>query len=245
MKSKMKLKDKPKNIIAAFFYIIIILLCSSCGGEKETAQTRSVPKHSDGFTFFDIGKNSIISKDIRKELNKKLGDDAVEGKNIINLEINYKGFLKEYFPVFDNLNQQLNFPPDKIVQHRTIKLMYRYARKKDIFFDYVEFIFLEDTKLPVLIRIDFKKDYSNIIETLKQKYGSPKIINLNKKNEKSLYWGKNSDLLILSCTLDRFGKPKYQIMIYFTENMNKLLKSEQIKKEKERQKRTKSEEAAF
>ena len=239
---------KLKNETTAYFYIIIILfilLCASCMDNKDTAQTRPVPKNLGSFTFFDIGKHSIISKDIRKELNKKLGDDASEGKNIINLEINYKGFLKEYFPVFDKLNQQLNFPPDRIVQHRTIKLMYRYARKKNVSFDYVELMFLENPKTPVLIKIDFKKDYSNIIETLKQKYGSPKIINLDKKNEKSLYWIKDNDLLILTKTLDRFGKPKYQIIIYFTENLNKLLKSEQTKKEKERQKRTKSEEAAF
>ena len=111
---------KLKNETTAYFYIIIILfilLCASCMDNKDTAQTRPVPKNLGSFTFFDIGKHSIISKDIRKELNKKLGDDASEGKNIINLEINYKGFLKEYFPVFDKLNQQLNFPPDRIVQH--------------------------------------------------------------------------------------------------------------------------------
>jgi len=104
---------KPKIIkTISFFFIIImlILFTVSCGDKEETGLPRPAPEDSDSFTFFNIGKHTIISGNVRKGLNQTLGDDAIEPKNIIDLEINYKGFLKEYFADLDKLNKKLNSP---------------------------------------------------------------------------------------------------------------------------------------
>jgi len=196
----------------SFFVIIImlILLSVSCGDKEETGPPRPAPEHSDSFTFFDIGKNTIISGNVRERLNKTLGDDAIERRNILDLEINYKGFLKEYFADFDKLNEKLNSPLGERVEHNTVKLMYRYMQNKNVSFDYVELVYSEYTRRPVLIKIHFKKDGLNTIETLKQKYGAPESINWGGETSKSLYWKKNNDLLILSFVPDQFGKPKFQ-----------------------------------
>ncbi len=224
---------------------MLILLSVSCGDKEETGPPRPAPEHSDSFTFFDIGKNTIISGNVRERLNKTLGDDAIERRNILDLEINYKGFLKEYFADFDKLNEKLNSPLGERVEHNTVKLMYRYMQNKNVSFDYVELVYSEYTRRPVLIKIHFKKDGLNTIETLKQKYGAPESINWGGETSKSLYWKKNNDLLILSFVPDQFGKPKCQIIIYFKNALEKLLKDEQKEKEKTRRERTKSGKTAF
>ena len=240
----MKLKI-IKTISFFGIIIVLILLSVSCGDKEETRPPCPAWEHSDSFTFFNIGKNTIISGNVRKSLNKTLGDDSIERRNIIDLEINYKGFLKEYFADFDNLNKKLNFPLGERIEHNTVKLMYRYMQNKNVSFDYVEVVYSEYTRRPVLIKINFKKDGLNTIETLKQKYGAPESINWGGETSKSIYWKKSNDLLILSFVPDQFGKPKCQIIIYFKNALEKLLKNEQKEKEKTRRQRTKSGKTAF
>jgi len=231
----------------SFFFIIFILifLGVSCENKKETEPSQPAPEHSISFTFFDIGKNTVISSKVREGLNKILGDDAIEPRNIIDLEINYEGFLKKYFPDLDKLNKKLNSPLGDRVEHNTVKLMYRYMQNKNVSFNYVELVYSEYTRRPVLIKIHFKKDGLNPIETLKQKYGAPKSINWGGETSKSFYWEKNNDFMILSIVPDRFGKPKYEIIIYFKNALEKLLKDEQKEKEKTRRERSKSGKTAF
>jgi hypothetical protein len=209
---------------------MLILLSVSCGDKQETEPPRPAPELSDSFTFFDIGKNTIISGKVKKGLNKILGDDAIEPRNVIDLEINYEGFLKEYFADLDKLNKKLNSPLGERVEHNTVKLVYRHMQNKNVSFDYVELIYSEYTRRPVLMKIHFKKDGLNTIETLKQKYGAPESINWGGETSKSLY-----------C----FGKPKCQIIIYFKHALEKLLKDEQKEKEKTRRERDKSGKTAF
>lgn len=224
---------------------MLILQSVSCGDKQETEPPQPAPEHSDSFTFFDIGKNTIISGKVREGLNKLLGDDAIEPKNIIDLKINYEGFLKEYFADLDKLNKKLNSPLGERVEHNTVKLMYRYMQNKNVSFEYVELVYSEYTRRPVLIKIHFKKDALNTIETLKQKYGAPESINWGGETSKSFYWKKSNDLLILSFVPDQFGKPKCQIVIYFKNALEKLLEDEQKEKEKTRRERTKSGKTAF
>ncbi|MBW2605007.1 MAG: hypothetical protein JRE28_11945 [Deltaproteobacteria bacterium] len=224
---------------------MLILLSVSCGDKQETAPPLPAPEHSDSFTFFDIGENTIISGKVRKGLNKILGDDAIEPRNIIDLEINYKGFLKKYFTDLDKLNKKLNSPLGERVEHNTVKLIYRYMQNKNVSFDYVELVYSEYTRRPVLIKIHFQKDVLNTIETLKQKYGAPESIKWGGETSKSLYWKKSNDLMILSFVPDQFGKPKCQIIIYFKNALEKLIKNEQKEKKKTRRERTKSGKNAF
>ena len=240
------MKLKIIKTISLFVIIItLIFLSVSCGDKEETGPPRPAPEPSDSFTFFDVGKNTIISGKVRESLNKTLGDDAIEHRNILDLEINYKGFLKEYFAELDTLNKKLNSPLGERVEHHTVKLMYRYMQNKNVSFEYVELVYSEYTQRPVLIKIHLKKDGLNTIETLKQKYGAPESINWGKETSKSLYWKKSNDLLILSFVPDQFGNPKCQIIIYFKDALEKLLKDEQKEKEKTRRERTKSGKTAF
>ena len=200
---------------------------------------------SDSFTFFDLGRQSTLSKSVRNDLKQRLGRHAIEHRSIIDLDINFYGFLKKYFPSLYELNQNLNFPPGERIEHNTVKLMYRYARKENIPFDYVELVFSNYSQRPLLFRINFQKDEANIIETLKTKYGEPLLIDWKDKNGQSMYWEKNEDLLIVSLVPDQFGNPEYQIRIYFVENIKALLATERAEREKTGSQRAKSGKTAF
>ncbi len=221
-----------KFILFALVFGLTLLFFNSCGEKKESAKNQTAQEQSDSFTFFDLGRRSTLSKSVRNDLKQRLGNDAIEYRSIIDLDINFYGFLKKYFPSLSKLNQNLNFPPGERIEHNTVKLMYRYARQENIPFDYVELVFSNYSQHPLLFRINFQKDEANIIETLKTKYGEPLLIDWKDKNGQSMYWEKNKDLLIVSLVPDQFGNPEYQIRIYFVENIKALLATERAEKAK-------------
>jgi len=235
----------PKFILFALVFSLTPLIFYACGEKKESAKNQTDQMHSDSFTFFDLGRHSTLSKSVRNDLKQRLGRHAIEYRSIIDLDINFYGFLNQYFPSLDALNQRLNSPPGERIEHNTVKLMYRYARKENLPFDYVELVFSNYSQHPLLFRINFQKDESNVIETLKTKYGQPLNIDWSDKNGQSMYWEKNKDLLIVSLVPDQFGNPEYQIRIYFVENIKTLLTTEKAEKETAAGQRAKSGKTAF
>jgi hypothetical protein len=141
------------RITAGFFCgallaAILAVMTVACG-EKEATEKRAANPAPESFTFFELGSNSVLSKAVRKNLAARLGRDAIEHRSVLDLEINYPGFLKAHFPHLDQLNQKLNSPPRERIEHNTIKLMYRYAQNKNVPFDYVELIFSNYTQTPM------------------------------------------------------------------------------------------------
>ena len=224
---------------------LAFLLFFSCGEKKEPAKDQRVQAQSDSFTFFGLGKNSQLSKSIRSDLRQRLGRDAIAGRGIIDLEINYYGFLEQYFSSLNELNRELNSPAGERIEHNIIKLMFRYAPKENLPFDYVELLFSNYSQLPLLFRINFQKDEANIVQTLNSKYGDPRPIDWKNKNGQSMYWEKDNDILIVSLVPDQFGNPEYQIRIFFVENIKALLTTEIAEKEKQKSQRAKSGKKAF
>ncbi len=96
----------------------------------------------------------------------------------------------------------------------------------------MELLFSNFSKRPILIRIDFKTDEANTVQALKTKYGEPAVIDLEKEKGQSLYWKKGNDILVVSMVPDQFGRPRYQIMIYFTDGIRELIAMEQTGKAK-------------
>ena len=127
-----------KPTLSALVMGLTLLMFFSCGEKKEPATEQRVQTQSDSFTFFDLGKNSKLSKSIRSDLRQRLGRDAIEGRGIIDLEINYYGFLEQYFSSLNELNRELNSPAGERIEHNIVKLMFRYARKENLPFDYIE-----------------------------------------------------------------------------------------------------------
>jgi len=230
----------------AILIIVLIPVFIACSDSQEpddsTAPAAVMPE---SFTFFDLGINSRLNNKVRQELGNKLGRDAIEHRSIMDLEINYIGFLKQYFPDLNELNQRFNFPPGERVEHNTVKLMYRYATKKNVPFNYVELVFSNYTKTPIMFRINFRDDEAGIIKTLESKYGQPQVVSWKEENGKSMYWIKSSDFLIVSQVPDQFGNPRYQIAIYFVRNLEQLIAAEKEGRKEKSIERNQSGKTAF
>jgi hypothetical protein len=205
----------------------VALALAACGGNGDSGSPPAPAAGDDSFTFFDIGRTTRYSEAVRKALSAKLGNDAIEQRSIINLETHYKGFLKTHLPELDELNRKLNDPPGERVDHAVVKLMYRYARKKNAPFDYIEIVFGAGSLRPVFIRTKFKVDEAGILETLREKHGPPQEIPWAIEGGRSLAWRKDKDLLVASLVPNQFGRPEYQICIYFTENLAGMISAEQ------------------
>jgi hypothetical protein len=218
------------------------LACGDTADRTDRGKTRTGPET---FTFFELGRHSRFSEQVRRELSEKLGNDAIEHRSIIDLEINYKGFLDAYLPELDILNRRLNHPPGERVDHDVAKLTYRYARKKNIPFDYIELVFDGRSREPLVFRIRFKEDEAGTIEALQTKYGPPQIETGGADGSQALIWRKERDYLIVSLVPDQFGTPIRHITIVFTENIEALIASHQALQESKSKRNASSEKSAF
>lgn len=219
----------------AFLLILFPAILLGCGNDREPAGPEGAgnTENTETFTFFHIGRNTVYSGSLRKNLQNQLGSDAISGRSEINLEINFRRFLERNFPDVAELNRRLNEPQGERVEHDVVKLMYRYAYKKNMPFDYVEILFSGFNNRPLLIRAEFKEE-AGILETLKQKYGQPAVADREKESGKSFYWEKEEDVMVYSWVPDRFGNPEYRVVIYFVENIQNLLKREAAQDEKKK-----------
>jgi len=236
---------KPTVILWVAFLASSLPLFVACNDSREPASEKPQPPGLESFTFFNLGRNTRLTQTVRDDLEEKLGRDAIERRSTLNLEVNYSGFLKNYFPELDRVNQKINYPPRERVEHNTVKLMYRYAQKKNVPFEFVELIFSEYTQTPLLFRINFLKDEAAIIKTLEQKYGSPQIIDWQEENGQSMFWKQNHDFLIVSRVPDQFGNPEYKLVIYYIDNLEKLIETERKEKEQKEQQEAQKGKAAF
>ena len=244
----MLLQTKLQNTIIfiyALFSLLSFSILISCGDNREPAETVPATVNPESFTFFELGTNTKLTEHVRKDLGKKIGRDAIERRSTLDLDTNYEGFIKKHLPKINELNRKLNFPPGERVEHNTVKLMYRYAQRENAPFDYVELVFSEYTKTPLLFKINFQKDETGIVETLKTKYGPPQVIDWKEENGKSMVWRKNMDLLLVSLVPDQFGHHGYQIVIYFVQNLKQLIEIEKNELKKIEEQRAKSGKTAF
>lgn len=225
--------------------ILILPLSVSCSDNQESSEQSSTTANIESFTFFDLGHSTKLTENVRNDLREKLGREAIERRSILNLEINNSGFLKKHFPELEALNQKLNYPPRERVVHNTIKLMYRYARKENVPFDYVELVFSDYTKKPILFKIRFEVDDTGIVDALREKYGSPKVVKWDAADGESMFWEQNGDFLIVSLVPDQFGNRDFEIVIYYTKNLEQLNETEKKEKAERERQRSKTVDKAF
>ena len=206
---------------------VMLLSCSADDQSPDYSQSQT-----EGITFFDVGAETVFSDALRDRLRKNLGPDAITYRSTIDLEFNARGFLQRQFPILHDLNQRLNTPAGERVEHDTVKLMYRYAVKENLPFSYVELVFSNITGKPLFIQVR-SRDLSDIIRTLEEKYGSPQAIDQPADEGRFFFWSDHQDVLLVSIIPTWRGDKEYQLVIYYVDNLEKLVAVE----EKERRQR--------
>ncbi len=236
-------RHRPLPLLLSVFFVLLVLLSHGCGNEG--ANTPQQPTEIKGFSFFDLGANSRYSDAVRRKLNDRLGSDAISRQNVIDLTLHTRRFFNKHFPQLFQLNRELNLPEGERVEHNTTKLMYRYARLKELPFKDITLLFSNDTKKPLFFKIIAGPGGAAILETLKKKYGEPEQFQWEENDGKTFFWKKNKDFLVVSSTLDRLGNPEYLFCIYYVNNLEEMLAMEKAKKRLEKKKLQEAGESAF
>jgi hypothetical protein len=245
---------------AAGVLVVLIVIGFLIFGNNEGNNKGKIPNKSEkassaprpeGFTFFDIGPDSTYTFEMREKLDDRLGAGVLETRGLIDLTISYREFFRTRFPELYGIHAQLNDETGARVEHDIIKLTYRYAQRKNTPFFYVELIFSNNSKNPLFFRIKSKKEGADIVDTLKEKYGKsmkldpPGGVNPSGDDDTLLVWKKNKDYLVIWITKDRFGDPEFHIMIYYVENIDKLIAMEKEERKRLEEAKKKAGQTAF
>jgi hypothetical protein len=236
MKSVSRIVGHAPGLLCAVLVLAVVLVsCSTEEGERPVSSPASA-----GFSFFDLTADSRLDSSLRNVLREKIGSDAITQKSPLSLEIPYEGFLKDYFSELDFLNKGLNYSPRERIEHNVTKLMYRYPKKNQLPFDYIELIFSNYTSEPLVFLITGKKEQDTVLQTLFEKYGPSSTVSWNEGKETAHYWKKPGQWMIVSLLQDRFGNPEMYIQIIFSDHIEELIRTE----EKERMAKTREKEKA-
>jgi len=191
-----------------------------------------------------LGSNTRLSDDLQKTLYGQLGSYSVEKMTVLDLVIHNKAIFGNHFPNLFELNRKLNDEKGARIEHNITNLTFRYLQNENTPFEYVKLTFSNYSNKPLLFSITSRKKEAYIVDTLKEKYGEPSSINWEDGKSLSLLWEKNRDSLVFSKISDR-GSFKYNIMIYFVNNIENLLQIEQDEIRKKEEERKKAGKTAF
>jgi len=159
-------------------------------------------------------------------LSKKLGNEAVAGRNAVDLEINSPDFLEKYLPEVAAVHRRLNSSAGIRLDHNISRLTWRYIPKDSEPFEFAELLFSNYTGKPLLVRIRLRKGQKPAIADLQKKYGLPRKIDWGREVEYSLIWEKHRDVLVFSAVADQFEAPEYEITLYYMNNLEEFLNRE-------------------
>jgi hypothetical protein len=224
---------------------VLLQLAIGCSADREPDSGSPAAAGSETFTFFELGGHSRYSEAIRRRLRDQLGNEAIAQRSIVDLETNAPGFLSAHLPEIDALNRRLNDPPGERVDHEVVKLMYRYARQRNVPFDYVELVFSGFSQAPLFFHIRFKADEAGTVDALRRRHGEPRVIDWEAGAGQSLVWQQEDDVLVVSRVPDRLGEIGHRITFYFTANIKEMLQAEQEQREQKAIERRKTGKTAF
>jgi hypothetical protein len=234
-----------KSSLPVWFWLqmLIFLAFIACSSEEKIEPQRQ--ENSGGFTFFDVHHDTIYAKSLRERLVGTLSSDAIEYRSIINLEIVAEGFLQQHFPQLDELNRRLNYPAGERVEHPTIKLMYRWATRKNLPFSYVEFLFSQESRKPLYVKIESARNIDDIVDSLSGKYGPSTILQLDSGRGEIRYWENNRDVFLVARLLRRNRHPLYRMMIYYADNLEEFILGQEKLREMIEEKQQREGRSAF
>jgi hypothetical protein len=238
-----QLKGRFSKLVCIAAILISAFLPLGCSRDEPPPQGK--PSGTQGFTFFDLSADSQYSHSIRQDLGQKLGSDAISQKNTMNLSIHYPGFLEAHFPALAELNRRLNWPPHRRVEHDTTKLVYRYARKQNTPFTYVELYFSDDTRKPLFFKITAGPEGAAIMDTILKKYGPPQEIEWGQREGRTLFWEKGRDVFAVSSFRNHLDALEYLLSIFFVDNLEEMLRAEEARRVAEEERIRKKGKSAF
>jgi len=241
---------KKKHVL---ILVVCVVLCAGLAGVllhrtggSDADTPAAIPENpTDSFTFFEIGPRTQLTKVVREQLEALLGNYGVETRTTIDLTLPGIDNFPDAFPRLQVLHQLLNYLPRQRVEHDTLQLTYRYARKKNVPFDLIRLVFSGRSLTPLFFRLYSKRDGAEFIEMIQRKYGPPQTIGPENGPARTLYWQKEDALLIISVAKNRIGFNEYHFGIYYLNNLTALTDAEKKAREQAEREKEKTGELAF
>jgi hypothetical protein len=226
------------GLVAGILYVL-------SGGENERMPARELENQAGTFTFFGLGPATKLSNELRDELESLLGDGGVETRTTIDLTMDDVADFATHFPRLQALHQALNYLPRQRIEHDTVQLTYRYARRQNVPFDRIRLVFSGERETPLFFSLYSKRDGADFIASIQKKHGAPVTIGEEGATPRTLYWRKDNALFIISITRNRIGFNEYNFGIYYLDNLSALAETERIAREAEEREKEKTGELAF
>ena len=123
--------------------------------------------------------------------------------------------------------------------------MYRYAAsRRNLPFDVVEILFSGHSRQPLYIAIRSRRDLSEVLDSLRQKYGEPRGVEGRGGDVRAIYWQDGRDVFLVAFVPTRRGE-EVRIMIYYVEHLQQLASLEEERRRSEQERRSRAGKRAF
>jgi hypothetical protein len=221
-------KTRRRTVPRRLLIGLMIVLLTGCSGSSTTTESGG-KRLPDTFTFFDVGANSTNGDELRTTLRGHLGREAVAGKDILDLDLFPRVSLAASLPALDAVNRQLNPDPRARKEHAITSLSFRYPQPHYPTFTFVRLVFSAFTRHPLVITIDADSSAGDIVDTLSDKYGPPRVIPVTDADAKLWSWEREGDRLIVHKHRNKFGRPAYIVAIFYLERIKELLAAEKAR----------------
>lgn len=177
---------------------------------------------SGGFTFFDVDRSTVLTRDLRRRLSETLGSDAIAHATPIDLTVVDRAFMETHLPEVARLNRRLNPPLGERREHNTTRLTYLRAESLGMPFRNVELVFSNHNGQPLYFIIRPTEELSDSIATLTSKYGPPREVPVDDRSLPVRIWQQQGDYLLATSFRRRNGRLSQELRIYFMDNLNQL-----------------------
>lgn len=213
---------KPGGMLSISLVLLALgLVVVGCGQNPEkTSRPADGEAGLETFTFFGLGRQSVLDEAARNRLKKELGAEAVARRGLVDLEFQRPGWLARFLPDLHRLNRRLNNDFRERVEYDVLTLRYNYPTRNSPAFDKVRLVFDQKTRHPLFFEILANAAGAEILRVLEDKYGQP--LDRSEGAEKVLLWESHGDWLVVLPRINRLGQPEYLIGIYFVSRIEAL-----------------------
>ncbi len=247
----MPLSRQSKMLMAGLLACLLVLLLTSILALTRSKRDITRPEAavsgagSEGFSFFDIHDETILSRGLRGRLADQLGPDAISRRGPIDLVLINAAFTRAHFPEIHRYHRALNPVPGGRREHAVTTLTYRRAHLKGLPFRLIRFVFLEQTGKPLYLVVEPADEDQELFSALQTKWGPPERFNGDREGDQVLVWRKSDEILCGVSIRRRGGRIERQLRFYFMANIGHLVAQEQAAEEARRRQSDKATQRAF
>jgi hypothetical protein len=198
-----------------------------------------------GFSFFDVHRQSVLSRSLRQALAGQLGPDAIVSRGPIDLIVIDPAYTQNHFPEIYRYHTALNPASGGRREHAITTLTYRRAQQQGLPFKVIRLVFAQDTGNPLYLVIEPTDDDPELFATLQTKYGPPSTVTGDQGGDQALIWKKPDEILAGVSIRRRGGRIDRQVHYYFLTNIGDLVAKEQAAAEARRRQTDRATERAF